>query len=71
MKFGRWVGMGLGLGVCGGFMGGLMRSRESCAAPTFVPFPPDQERPLPPPVESFRQVARPQPVLVASPPREG
>lgn len=41
MKFAGWVGMGLGLGVCGGFMSGLLRSRDVGEIPTSTAPPPE------------------------------
>ena len=40
MKVTRLVGMGIGLGVCGGFMGGLLRPRPGAEPVTFSPQPP-------------------------------
>jgi len=40
MKVTRLVGMGIGVGVCGGFMGGLLRSRPGGEPVAFSPPPP-------------------------------
>jgi hypothetical protein len=60
MKLTRWLGMGLGLGVLGGFVGALLKTSES-----MQPVPVTPGRRVYPPATPLTWGPRPERILTA------